>query len=70
MCKILSFLDITAYYQAPIRTLGVTTERNIFVCLPFKKEMYCTVHRPCVSNVLILFRFCPVHMITIQRGST
>lgn len=48
LCEIFNFLYIIPQYLAPLLILGFTTERYIAVCLPFKKEKYCTVRRACI----------------------
>ncbi|XP_052791834.1 growth hormone secretagogue receptor type 1-like [Mya arenaria] len=59
ICEIFNFLYITPQYLAPLLILGFTTERYIAVCLPFKKEKYCTVQRACaIVFVLTIFSLC------------
>ncbi|XP_060558111.1 growth hormone secretagogue receptor type 1-like isoform X4 [Ruditapes philippinarum] len=58
LCEIFNFLYIIPQYLAPLLILGFTTERYIAVCLPFKKEQFCTVRRACiVVFVLTVFSF-------------
>lgn len=58
-CEIFNFLYITPQYLAPLLILGFTTERYIAVCLPFKKERFCTVRRACIVVFLLtLFSLC------------
>lgn len=57
-CEIFNFLYIIPQYLAPLLILGFTTERYIAVCLPFKKEKFCTVKRACIVVALLtLFSF-------------
>lgn len=49
LCEIFNFLYIIPQYLAPLLILGFTTERYIAVCLPFRKEQFCTVRRACIA---------------------
>lgn len=53
LCEIFNFLYIIPQYLAPLLILGFTTERYIAVCLPFKKEKFCTVRRACIVVFLL-----------------
>ncbi|XP_045216474.2 growth hormone secretagogue receptor type 1-like isoform X2 [Mercenaria mercenaria] len=58
LCEIFNFLYIIPQYLAPLLILGFTTERYIAVCLPFKKEQFCTVRRACIVVFLLtIFSF-------------
>lgn len=57
-CEIFNFLYMIPQYLAPLLILGFTTERYIAVCLPFRKEKFCTVHRArVVVALLTVFSF-------------
>ncbi|KAH3836278.1 growth hormone secretagogue receptor type 1-like isoform X2 [Dreissena polymorpha] len=53
VCEVFNVLYITPQYLAPLLILGFTTERYIAVCLPFKKETYCTVRRACILVLML-----------------
>ena len=53
LCEIFNIMYITPQYLAPLLILGFTTERYIAVCLPFKKERYCTVRRACLVVAIL-----------------